>query len=190
MKRELSLIQNGTEQERQKSQRISSHNPCSYFKPYTPYPVFLFLFKFLFKFPNFPLEALDVLGELGNSLGLLATTTAAPRRTSGPAVITGRERIIKTNGLPVNTAVATNHASWITTEVQRAVHFLMSLPWHLLINGGLWSVSPGTLTYNVRILAQEMLGGDQSKIKKRQPYGRIIFNRVHEPHLPKFPGKI
>lgn len=104
MKRELSLIQNGTEQERQKSQRISSHNPCSYFKPYTPYPVFLFLFKFLFKFPNFPLEALDVLGELGNSLGLLATTTAAPRRTSGPAVITGRERIIKTNGLPVNTA--------------------------------------------------------------------------------------
>lgn len=78
MKRELSLTQNGTEKEGQKSQCISSHNPCSYFKPHSPYPVFLFLFKFFFKFPNFPLEALDVLGELGNGLGLLATTTAAP----------------------------------------------------------------------------------------------------------------
>lgn len=104
MKRELSLIQNGSEKEGQKSQRIFSHNPRSYFTPHSPYPVFLFLFKFFFKFPNFSLEALDVLGELGNGLGLLATTTAAPWRTSGPAVITGRVRIIKTNGLPENTA--------------------------------------------------------------------------------------
>lgn len=55
------------------------NNLCSsYIKPHGFYPVFLFLFKFFFKFPNFPLEALDVLGELGNGLWLLTITTAAP----------------------------------------------------------------------------------------------------------------
>lgn len=56
-----------------------------YVKPWGAYPVFLFLFKFFFEFPNFPLKALDVLGELGNGLWLLAITTTAPGRTAGPA---------------------------------------------------------------------------------------------------------
>ena len=86
----------GTEEySKRKSQHISWHSPRSYFKPHSPYPVFLFLFKFFFKFPDFPLETLDVLGELGNGLRLLAPTTATPGRTSGPATIAGRERMVK-----------------------------------------------------------------------------------------------
>lgn len=89
--------------EGQKSPHTSDTiNP--YFKPQGPYPVFLFLFKFFFKFPNFSLEALDVLGELGNGLWLLAITTATPWRTSWPVMIAGRERIIKNHGLPINIA--------------------------------------------------------------------------------------
>lgn len=109
--------------EGQKSPHTSWHNPHSYLKPHCLYPVFLFLFKFFFKFPNFPFEALDVLGELSNCLWLLTIPTAAPWRTSGPAMVTGRERIIKNHGLPVNTA------PWITREVQGMVHYLMNLWW-------------------------------------------------------------
>lgn len=75
----------------------TSDKSHSYFKPQGPYPVILFLLKFFFKFPNFPLEALDVLGELGNGLRLLAITAAAPRGTPGPAMIKGRGGIVKNN---------------------------------------------------------------------------------------------
>lgn len=94
METELSL---GTEMYSKRKDRKAHAflTQTTHFKPQGPYPVFLFLFKFFFKFPNFPLQALDVLGELGNGLWLFAITTAAPRRTSGPAMIPERERIIK-----------------------------------------------------------------------------------------------
>ena len=68
----------------------------THFKSQGPYPVLLFLFKFFFKFPNFPLEALDVLGELGDGLGLLAIPTAAPGRTAEPGMIQGGRQSLKT----------------------------------------------------------------------------------------------
>lgn len=64
--------------------------------PQGPYPVFLFLFKFFFEFPDFPLEALDVFGELGNGLGLLDIPTARPGRTSGPAKVTQKGKSSET----------------------------------------------------------------------------------------------
>ena len=68
----------------------------THFKSQGPYPVLLFLFKFFFKFPNFPLEALDVLGELGNGLGLLAINAAAPGRTAEPGMIQGGRESLRT----------------------------------------------------------------------------------------------
>lgn len=59
-------------------------------KPRGTYPIFLFLFKFLFELPDLPLEALDVLSELRDGLGLLAVPTTASGRASRPAMVTDK----------------------------------------------------------------------------------------------------
>lgn len=74
---------------------------CTFIKPWVTYPIFLFLFKFFFKLPNLPLEALDVLGELCDGLGLLAIATTTSRRASWPAMVTDKEHFQQ--GASVNT---------------------------------------------------------------------------------------
>lgn len=62
-------------------------------KPWSTYPIFLFLFKFLFELPNLPLEALDMLSELRDGLGLLAVPTTATGRAPRPAMVTDRQTV-------------------------------------------------------------------------------------------------
>lgn len=66
---------------------LPRHNLGFPVKPWGTYAIFLFLFKFLLKLPNLPLEALDVLSELRNGLGLLAIPTTASGRASWPAMV-------------------------------------------------------------------------------------------------------